>query len=378
MAFVLIFFSLCMLGYLGYVLLMAWAFARLSCPRGDDPAAPFLPFVSVIIPARNEEASIEGCLRSLLCQRYPADRLELLLINDHSTDRTRALAEAFMGQAVSLRILDLGDYEGVAYKKAALSLGVGSARGSLILQTDADCVVSPGWVACMVQQFEEDVVFVSGPVQLIHRQGWLERLQSLESMGLVALGAGAMALGVPTMCNGANMAYRKAAFRAVGGHEGSDHVASGDDEFLMHKLHGAYPGGLRFAKCRDAIVRTPAVATWAELKAQRIRWVSKARAYTHRQANLVQLTFYLAFLGVLVLALLGAWWPLCWGILGAFFLLKLSVDLSLMLPAARFFFNLHLMRDFLLLQVLYVPYVLWIGIKGNVVQTYRWKEREVR
>ena len=81
------------------------------------------------------------------------------------------------------------------------------------------------------------------------------------------------------MCNGANLAYRRAAFAAVGGFAGHAHLASGDDEFLLHHLHAAFPGTVHFLADAAAIVRTAAPPTLRALLRQRVRWASKWQHY---------------------------------------------------------------------------------------------------
>jgi hypothetical protein len=71
---------------------------------------------------------------------------------------------------------------------------------------------------------------------------------------LVGSGACAMMIGKPNMCNGANIAYPKAVFEEVNGFDGNEHIASGDDEFLMHKIAEKYPNQIVFAHYQPNIV----------------------------------------------------------------------------------------------------------------------------
>lgn len=361
--------------YLAFVLRSAWYFSQIE--RSARPQTES-PYISIVIPARNEADGIVVCLESVLQQTYPSERFEVLLINDHSTDETASLARSLQGRYPQLSVLDLPSGERNAYKKAALAYAIERSQGEIILQTDADCIVSAQWLATMAHHFDADTMLVSGPVHLTHTSHWLQRLQSLESMGLVVLGAGSLHAGQPNMANGANLAYRKSAFEAVGGFKEVDGVASGDDEFLLHKIHQAFPGQVRFAKSPEAIVRTPAQNSWTALKAQRLRWVSKARAYQNRWVNVVQLLSYLGFWSFPLLLLYGFWQPLAWGIYLLIFCLKTAIDYYLMRQAAAFFSKLPLLRSLFLLELLYTPYVLWIGLAGNMISRYEWKGRSVR
>ena len=368
------FFLLCMAGYAAFLFRAAWFFLRIGpCPALSSP-----PFVSIIIPARNESLRVEACLRAVLSQDYPQDRFEVILVNDHSTDETGAIARRLAAQSTVLRVLDLQTEQINSYKKAAISAGIIQARGEIILQTDADCVMGPHWLSAMTACFSPGVALVSGPLEIVHTQNLFSRFQSLESMGLVIIGAGSLAAGRPNMCNGANLAYRKKAFEEVGGFSGVDAIASGDDELLLQKLNARKIYQLRFAKSPEAIVRTQAMETWTAFKNQRLRWVSKARFYPNRWVNLAQAQAYLAFLGIPVLAVFAGFDPSFLSVLAAGLLLKLVADFSILYQAAGFFHNLRLLHYFLPLQPLYLLYVLWIGIAGNLVSTYTWKGRSVK
>lgn len=369
-------FSLCMLIYVVFVLRSAWHFMQIPC---ESPATFHLrPMVSVVIPARNEAKTLARCLSSVLSQSYPAEFFEVILVNDHSTDATAAIAYVMAQKHPNLRIIDLKLEEPtVAYKKAALTAGVKAARGEIILQTDADCEVPDTWIDCMASHMGPKTGLVAGPVLLTHDDHWLQRLQTLELMGLVVLGGGSMAARQPNLANGANLGYRREVFWEVNGFEGVDRVASGDDELLLQKIHRLGKYELRFVRCRSALVETPAQATWPELKAQRLRWVSKARFYLNRWPNVIQALSYLAFLGLPTLAVLGFWQPSAAGLALQLFTLKAIADLLLMYQAGRFFRNLPLLRWLPLLELVYIPYVLWVGLVGNLIKHYRWKDRTV-
>ncbi|MFZ9661533.1 MAG: glycosyltransferase, partial [Chitinophagaceae bacterium] len=93
------------------------------------------PFVSVIVPARNEALRISDCLQSLLDQDYPADCMEIIVVDDHSSDQTAVLATA-----MGVRVIHLQDAAfhspTIAYKKAALTAGISNAKGEIIMTTD--------------------------------------------------------------------------------------------------------------------------------------------------------------------------------------------------------------------------------------------------
>src|SRR6476620_8195941 len=130
-------------------------------PSGQETAAPH---VSVIVPARNEEASLASCLESLI-QQVEA-HLEIIVVDDGSTDRTREIAEAFPVHVVSAGPLP----QGCTGKCNALAAGVRHARGQWLLFTDADTVHRPGSLVRAVQEAEQHqaALLSYSPVQEVH------------------------------------------------------------------------------------------------------------------------------------------------------------------------------------------------------------------
>src|SRR5213075_2078285 len=124
--------------------------------------------------------------------------------------------------------------------------------------------------------------FISGPVKLEEGNSLFGKMQVTEFASLIGTGAASIGFGMPNMCNGANLAFEKAAFVAVNGYAGNDKIASGDDEFLMHKIHSQFPGSVCFLKNPKAIVRTNVQQSLSGFLSQRIRWASKWKFYDNR------------------------------------------------------------------------------------------------
>ncbi|HEX8425513.1 glycosyltransferase [Hymenobacter sp.] len=347
-----------------------------SQPDFQDEASLQL---SVLVAARNEAANLPLLLADLQQQRLPATAFEVIIVDDHSTDETAAIVQqAALHSSFALRLLRLQDLPNLTRtgKKAALQEAIAAAQAPWLVCTDADCRVSPDWLLAHHAAHDANSHFVSGPVLLTGR-GPLAELQGLELAGLVASGAAGVLLHAPTMCNGANLSYRRASFAAVGGFSGNTHVASGDDEFLLHKLHAAYPAGIRFLKHELAVVRTAAQPTLRQLLRQRVRWASKWQHYRtaapRRLAVLVLAANVALAAGVLVLPWqpgLLPWTAVAWG-------LKLGADVLFLMPVLRFFNRLRWLWWVPVLQVAYAPYALLVGLAG-LHGGYEWKGRQVR
>ncbi|WP_159437453.1 glycosyltransferase [Hymenobacter daecheongensis] len=332
----------------------------------------------MLIAARNEAENLPALLQDLQQQALPLTHFEVLVVDDHSADATAAVVRQWAAQvAYPLRLISLTELSGhLTGKKVAIQAALAAARAPWVVCTDADCRVPPGWLAAHAALATEAAVqLVSGPVLLTGR-GWLAELQGVELAGLVGVGAAGIGQGRPTMCNGANLGYRKTAFAAVGGFAGNEHVASGDDEFLLHKIQAAYPAGIRFLSEPTAIVRTAAQPTLRALLQQRVRWASKWRHYQQpaprRLAVLVLLANLALFSGLLLSFFqpqLRLWTLAAWA-------LKLGADGWFLLPVLGLFGRRRWLAWLPLLQLAYAPYALLTGLLG-LRGGYVWKGREV-
>src|SRR5690606_38865489 len=102
-----------------------------------------------------------------------------------------------------LRLIRLADYEGLTQKKAAVQKGVELAGGELLVFTDGDCRVQPGWLRAFAYAFAtQQPKFISGPVSFHQTHSLFERMQLVEFASLIGIGAASIQLHKPNMCNG--------------------------------------------------------------------------------------------------------------------------------------------------------------------------------
>jgi cellulose synthase/poly-beta-1,6-N-acetylglucosamine synthase-like glycosyltransferase len=257
--------------------------------------------VSVIIPIRNEAQHILSLLEDLNRQSLDYQTFEVIVVNDHSSDASPQMVLQFIPQAkYVLQLLHLPAQVGGSPKKQAINLAIQQCRGELIVTTDGDCRVGKDWLSMFWQFYhQQSAQLMSSAVTFAHETTVFEQMQTVEFASLVAAGASTMIWGLPTMCNGANLAYTKAAFAAVGGFEGVEQVASGDDEFLMHKIAQKYPQSVYFLKHQAATVSTQAKSSFAEFYQQRKRWGSKWKYYKNLRMKALALFIFLVHLNIL-------------------------------------------------------------------------------
>lgn len=346
-----------------------------------EPRKTPLPLMSVIIPARNEEENIAACLASLSRQTYPVSSMEVIVVDDHSTDATAEQVRRFDSR-FPVELISLGSESPKAGvpafgKKAALTRGIRAAKGEIILTTDADTEVPETWVEEMSRINDHpQAQMVLGPVKYKADLGLLGVFQTLDFMAMQGITVAVNHLRIGIMGNGANLGFRKSAFDSVGGYVGVDHLASGDDYLLMAKIREHYGPAFLYLNSPKAMVTTLPPRTWKAFLAQRVRWASKTGRYKDPFLHGCLLCVYLVNAMMLGWALYGLGTgkgaiPLL------FMALKLMAELLLLLPVARFFRQSYLLWFYPLLQPLHWIYILVAGTLGWQGE-YHWKGRRTR
>lgn len=329
--------------------------------------------VSILIPVRNDAHHIPNLIHSLLAQKKVSVPVQILILDDHSEDDLYSVVQPYLYAVEYLPLPK--EKQG---KKQAIEYGIIHARYEIIVTTDADCTMNERWLYTILSCFENEVQFVSAPV-LLKASTLFEKIQQTELMGLVGIGAGAIFHHQPNLCNGANLSYRKSAFIAVNGYQGSMHLASGDDELLMHKIHAQYKDSksIRFCKHYDAVVYTPAQHTLKQFVQQRKRWISKTMHY-QRKGLTTQLIFLYSFYFILILStILSVKFAetriLCLILWTAKILSEYSVMVQMFLFFRQNIFNSSII--FVFSQFFQVIYVLWAGAV-SLHPVFTWKERK--
>jgi cellulose synthase/poly-beta-1,6-N-acetylglucosamine synthase-like glycosyltransferase len=331
--------------------------------------------ISIIIPARNEEENIRCLLTAIQKQTFPGNLFEIIVINDHSTDNTSEIVKEFS----EVILIELKEAALNSYKKKAIETGVAAASNELIVTTDADCIPPATWLETIALFKEQnDSVFIAAPVVFdLQKENFLSIFQTLDFMILQGITGASVHTKIHSMCNGANLAYEKKAFKEVNGFEGIDQLASGDDMLLMHKIAKKNPGKVHYLRSTAAIVSTQPMKTWKDLFNQRIRWASKATYYDDKRIIGVLLLVYLFNLSFLVLLVAGFWSPAFWLYLFIFWVAKTIVEFPFVYSVARFFDRQSLLKYFFFFQPFHIFYTIiagWLGQSGK----YEWKGRRVR
>jgi len=275
--------------------------------------------VSIIIPARNAEDSIPECLRAVLAQENLEHELEVILVDDGSTDKTAELAES-----LGVRVIRQAN----AGPAAARNAGARLARGEIIAFTDADCAPASDWLQHLTAPFSSpDIVAAKGAYRTDQRSHVARFVQQEYESKYARLAQQRFIDFIDTY----SAAYRRDVFLENGGFDTAFPVPSVEDQEFSFRLARK---GYRMVFVPRAIVFHQHDQNWVEYakrkynigywKAFMLRWLpEKFLSDSHTPASL---RWQIGLLGAAgILALLGLIWPLPgWIALGSLILFYLS------------------------------------------------------
>ena len=361
--------------YVLAVLFFRYGWMRLSSPK--EPKTQPSTLVSILIAARNEEDKIGLTIEDILAQHYPKELIELIVIDDHSTDRTADIVSGYSASGVKLIKLN-EDKPLNSYKKKAISEAINLAKGELIITTDADCRMHDKWLSTIVSCYEKnDFKLISSPVVFFEEKNFFERLQTLEFLYLIGLGAATIGNKKPSTCNGANLAYKKSVFHELKGFQGIDDLASGDDELFLHKVASKYPDDIGFCKSYEALVYTHAKPNLTEFIRQRKRWASKSTRYKDKKIVVLGVSIWLFNLLIILNASMGFFNKSYWYVLAVVLIMKCLAELFFLSPITGFVKRTQLLWLLPVLTCMHPIYIIYIGVAGNSGK-YVWKGRLVK
>ena len=314
-------------------------------------------FVSIIVPCRNEELNLPFLLGDIARQDFSPESFEVIVVDDNSSDKTYDIAENFRG----IRNFSIIKTSGKG-KKSAIRTGVGSSAGELIITTDADCRMKEKWLGTITSFFDEykpDMLIC--PVQLKNKAGFFDRFQELEFLSLQGVTAGCTISGNATMCNGANLSFSKETYLK---HTDNlhDEIASGDDVFFLHSLKKESGSRIMWLESNEATVTASSSDSIKGFIKQRIRWISKGRAYSDNFTIILAIVTFVT--NILIISLLSATLinMLYLRVLIVVFLAKSIPDFLILLNTSCRYGRKSLMKWFLPAEAIYPFYILGVVI----------------
>lgn len=375
MIFIYSFISLLVLHYVLFIISAKRGILRIKNSTGITEE---LRKVTVIIPFRNEEDIITENVRSINNIDYPLEYLEVIYVNDNSTDDSEMCIKQNITHQNYRIINSIEGSNGRGFKKLAIEQAINVSEGEIIVLTDADCFVPPAWISTLVSYFDDETAMVSGPVTFEQQNNFFENIQKLEFAGLNLMGAGLIGIGNPTICSSANLAFKKSVFLEIGGYRDNLNLSSGDDELLMQKIFNKTSYKIKFCFKKSALVFTRANRSLEEFTNQRIRWASKGLFYKNSSLVFNLVLIFLFYFNMILLPLLS----FIIGIELLWFLLlsvccKFVVEYLVIREGKEFYFDSSLMKLFLPAQVFQIPYIVYAAVAG-VFGGFKWKGRNLK
>ncbi len=230
------------------------------------------PMVSVLVAARNEESHISDCLASLARLDYPADRIEFLIGNDQSEDKTAELVQVFCAKDSRFKLFSIETDLGSARKKANVLAHLAyAAQGDFFFITDADIEVPATWVQSMLPHFTEELGCVSATT-VMSGKSTFARMQNLDWLYFMGILFSFDRIGLGATAVGNNMAVRKEAYWATGGYENLPFSIT--EDFLLYKaIKQAGWKAMHLCEKANTNLSEPA-PDWSTLMQQRKRWLT--------------------------------------------------------------------------------------------------------
>jgi cellulose synthase/poly-beta-1,6-N-acetylglucosamine synthase-like glycosyltransferase len=327
-----------------------------------------LPSVSIIVAARNEEKNILACLEALDQLIYPEGKLEVIIVDDASTDNTLKLTSNFIHGKKHLRIIHLQENEQLALKGKVRAMAevIRLATGEIILTTDADCVVNPLWAKTIASYYTDNIGVVNGfTSQKVN--GAFSGMQAIDFIYLLFISSGTINFGKPVSCIGNNMSFRKKAYDEVGGFENLPFSVT-EDFLLLNSIHKLKKYKAVYPLDKDSLVISKPAANFVELFRQKKRWA--VGGIDAPPLGILLMTWaFLTNLFVLVTPFIFT--------AGLIYLVvfKISIDLFVLFPIHQRLGLQKNLKYFLVFEIYYLVYVVVLPFAVLFNKKVKWKDR---
>ncbi len=326
-----------------------------------------LPNISVVIAARNEELNLPDLIQDLISQEYSLDKIEVIFVDDRSTDSTpNILEEASKNFAFIKHIKVDKPSKNMTPKKHALSKGIEMASGEVIITTDADCRVGKFWVSSMAYSVITNNAITIGYSEISNKNNNLfAQYQAIDFLAIIIANSGAAGWKQYWSGTGQNLAYLKDDFISIGGFDAVKNKISGDDMYLVQTISKLKTGYLHIDP--NSFVTTQPLSSVKEFLNQRIRWSSNSKE--NFKQNPLFFMFLLTSFSYNIMIILSIIFNSHWFIL---YTIKFILD-SIVVFFGKMLFekkvNIPIYCIWSILQPLYILIVGTLGLRGK----FTWK-----
>ncbi|MFN3196697.1 MAG: glycosyltransferase [Chlorobiota bacterium] len=285
------------------------------------------PNISVIVPAKNEQDSIENCINSILKSNYPIDRFEVIVVNDQSIDDTASILNKLEREISNLKVITISQYDtkSIAGKPGALDKGIEYANGEFLLFTDADCTVDENWIDSIAKTFINQNSDLIASFTLVKHDNFFSRFQAVEWLMSHTMASGGIGLGFTLGCFGNNMAISKKMYDELGGYKAIPFSVT--EDLALLQAVDKIGGKLNYICTKESTVTTQPLGTVREYLKQRKRWALGGRKLGWKAVFFV-VTSLLIWLSAITSIIVGNFF-----LATAILLLKIVSDIILIIPS---------------------------------------------
>ena len=240
-----------------------------------------LPFVSIIVPAKDEEDNIENCLNALINSNYPKESYEIICVNDRSVDNTSSIISEFSRKHKNINIVQKNitnpnNLRNLQGKPGAIHAGISIAKGELFLLTDADCIVEKNWIMTIVSNFLNDDQSINRNIGMvcsytnIQGKNIFGKFQDSEWTYMSTCACAGIGFNKVIGCFGNNLAISREAYYTVGGYPNIKFSITEDYSLLKTVYNAGYK--INYLCDKEACVETLPVNNLKEYFRQHKRW----------------------------------------------------------------------------------------------------------
>lgn len=249
-----------------------------------DSTESMLPRCAIVVAAHNEAENLQTLLQALDAQEYPQGILQIVIVDESSTDNTPQILTDFNPHRHEFNTIRIDtDSSAGSPKKEALTAGIKMTDAPYLLLTDADTLPPPTWAASMSGALAGGCPVVAGYSPTGPERGFLGWISRMWHLGTAALAGGFIGLGYPVHVTGRNWGFKRTLYEKAGGYSGLESALSGDDTLLAQKFSRiAVSGHWGFTLTPDTHVLTSPPSDWSEFLRQQSRHVATGKRFRPR------------------------------------------------------------------------------------------------
>lgn len=280
-----------------------YALIKTPAIKQDKQTEDDLPFISLLLAVRNEEKNLARCLLTLTQLDYPKEKLEILIGNDCSEDKTGEIANSFAAEFSHIHVfhLDGSEYAQTKGKARVLAFLANRAKGKYFFITDADIEMNPAWMKGLLTAFDDKTAIVSG-MTISANGGFFPNLLALDWMYFMSLNNSFSNIGTNVTAVGNNMAITSEAYKRSGGYENLPFSIT-EDYKLFKIIHGIGYKIRNPINPQTLLVCDP-IPTFYDWLHQRKRWMRGGMELPllWKSLMLVLAVYYMAMIWILIFA----------------------------------------------------------------------------